>query len=57
MVIDKYYPPIKEDEVIGKLKITTKSGVLYEYDLYSDKVVDKPSFWDVLLRNIQIFFS
>ncbi len=57
MVIDKYYPPIEENEVIGKLKITTPSGIKYEYDLYSDKSVEKPSFWDIILRNLRIFFS
>ena len=57
MVIDKYYPPIDENEAIGKLKITTPSGIKYEYDLYSDKNVEKPSFWDIILRNLRIFFS
>ena len=57
MVIDKYYPPIDENEAIGKLKITTPSGIKYEYDLYSDKSVEKPSFWDIILRNLRIFFS
>ncbi len=49
-------PPISKDEVIGKLKITTSKNFVYEFDLYSEIDISKPSFFDVLLRALKDFF-
>lgn len=55
-IIDKKEPPLQKDQIIGKLKITTPSNIIYEYNLFSSKAVAKLSFWDILLRYLRSLF-
>ncbi len=49
-------PPISKDEIIGKLRITTPSNMIYEYNLYSSSEVKKPDFLSLLIENMLSFF-
>ena len=49
--------PIKEDDIIGTLKITTPSLRTYTFDVFASEEVEKISYGKVFLNNLKIIFS
>lgn len=57
LIINDYNLPIKENDVVGYLKITTSRGLIYKYNVYSTEDVEKNKYINILWDNIKLFFA
>ncbi len=57
LIINDYNLPIKENDIVGYIKITTSRGLTYKYNVYSTEDVEKNQYINILWENIKLFFS
>lgn len=57
LIINDYNLHIKENDVVGYLKITTSRGLIYKYNVYSTEDVEKNKYINILWDNIKLFFA
>ena len=57
LIMNKIEAPIEEGEEVGCLNITTASGRIYLFKVYSTCKVDKISFGQIFKNNLKIIFS
>lgn len=57
IVLDKMEAPLYQDDIVGYLKITTRSGREYHYKVYVEEEVSKLTYLKILLKNIKVIFS